>query len=205
MAYDLIPQKFLDKFYTYLATKSIIVGKGIYKNRSQKERFIEKVFHKYIGKYYVYIDKILGYLSNGNDYINIINKSYLEGSNQRNYEYSRFNNIFYYVKKYGKLSSVRYVMSNQAIGNHIEVCFDSVDACHCPTLNFIENSCFDFQFKEIKKSKYDAIKSLFVDDREEQEFTVVNYKGEKRIKKAKSFSEASYEENGTWFHCKRPY
>ena len=77
--------------------------------------------------------------------------------------------------------------------------------CHCHILNFIENSCFDFQFKEIKESEYTTIRNLFLDDREEQEFVLKNCKGEKRIKKAKSFSEASYEENGNWFHCNRPY
>jgi hypothetical protein len=202
MTYDLIPQKFIDKFYDLLATKSIVAKNN---GKSPKERFVEKVFHKYIGKYYAYIDKRLGYLTNGNDYINLINKSYLEGSNQRNYFYSRFDKVFFYVKKYGKLSGVKYVMSNKDIGNHIEVYFDSVDACHCYTLNFIENSCFDFQFKEIKKSEYEAIQNLFIDDREEHEFTVIDYKGDKKIKRAKSFSEASCVEAGNWFHCKRPY
>lgn len=168
--------KVYDSYSCFIDNKWESIRSEFTYTSSERERFVDKFFHKYIGKYIVLIDKVLtatirkygdntffssitpvskysadfDRLHYGGDKEIIVNKKM----------YLHIENFINHNKMYG--GSYITMECTDVMGNHHSYKFDMNNLAYA-------------QFEFIDKKDFDAISSMFLDDREDEEYEAERY------------------------------
>jgi hypothetical protein len=187
--YDSFELSFIEKLYKMFNKHSQAFNKKHEQYVSDRDRFVKKLFNKYVNKTFIFIDKIpylniskVGdqtYASFLNDKKSIYCHSDEMGSMMYEQLYKKV------VKRYLVISSFDAV--NTFYGNgYIQVtCYDEIgtrrqfELCH--------NNLLHMQFKEIDSETYHAVAALFADNRKDEKFKIVYHEilGSGKYKKKK--------------------
>ena len=154
---------------------------------SDRERFVGRFFKKYLGKFFILIDKeVIGYHDEVNDigYFSSVDpvSIYSSDYNEHFYHY-RGKRITRTVKKFLCVSCIRAVNTSAGSG-YIELsCYDMFGdkVKYMLDLQMLAN----MQFKEITEEEFNQMMRLFQDDRDDREFKVTRYLDADELKSRK--------------------
>ena len=186
MKYTLLDSKvagrICDAFYghsEYINEKYNAFAKATY-TCSDRERFVNKFFSKYIGKHIVLADKeIIGYASDNFMYASECVSVY--SSSAKPNIYNRGKPLYRRIKKF--LVVRGFTARNEMYGSgYIEMnCWDVFGNPFCIRLD--SYTLDQIQFREITEEAFNSVAGLFTDDRDEIPFKVTRFLDYEEIKK----------------------
>lgn len=193
MKYDMLPYKTVARVWDTFQAHSACVnekyetfkGKDNYWS-SDRERFVGRLFKLYVGKYIVFIDKLVrGYVSTygGHAFYHVCRPQSVYSNEYYRSWGTRGEPSFVSQKRYLCVTGFRAV--NEMYGSgYIEMsCVDERGSDFKVRLD--HNNMTRIQFKEIPKAEFDGIAQLFEDDREPMPFKVKRYFTYEEIKERK--------------------
>ena len=194
MKYDMFDRESVNRVLDTFEAHSLFINKKYeaFKSKdnywsSDRERFVGRFFKKYLGKFFILIDKeVIGYHDEVNDigYFSSVDpvSIYSSDYNEHFYHY-RGKRITRTVKKFLCVSCIRAVNTSAGSG-YIELsCYDMFGdkVKYMLDLQMLAN----MQFKEITEEEFNQMMRLFQDDRDEREFKVARYLDADELKSRK--------------------
>lgn len=186
--YDSFDLSFIEKLYKMFNKHSQAFNEKHEQYVSDRDRFVKKLFNKFVNKTFIFIDKVPYlriYEVENNSYATILNneKSIYCHNETASMEKDR---LYKKVeKRYLVISGFEAV--NTFYGNdYIQVtCFDVTGTQYKFELS--HNNLLDMQFKEIDSETYHAVAALFADNRKDEKFKIVYHEilGSGKYKKKK--------------------
>ena len=155
-------------------------AKGNKTNYSDRNRFVEKFFSRYIGKYIVLVDKeLIGCVGDLSVYAS--DRQSIYSSKTKLDTCCIGKPLYRTVKKYLRVGG--FSATNERYGSgYIEmVCMDIYGVVFCMRLD--GNNLHRMQFREITEEEFNGIAALFADDREDVPFKVTRFLTYEEIKK----------------------
>ena len=184
MKYDMLDKESVKRVIDTFEAHSLFINKKYeaFKSKdnywsSDRDRFVGRFFKKYLGKFFILIDKeVIGYYNEVND------SGYFSGVDPVSIYSREYNEHFYHyrgkrvtrtVKKFlyvSGISAVNTMNGSGYIGMSCHDLFgDKVD--YMLDLHMLAN----MQFKEITEEEFNQMARLFRDDRDDREFKVTRY------------------------------
>ena len=189
MKYDMIPKetvkRICDTFYNHSASvnekyNKLLSEEGTQYSKSDRDRFVERFFKKYIGTYFAMIDKNI-YAIKFNNCFSWIKPYSIFSCKQQDYiqgDYLyRTSKIYLYIQGFMAINEM------YGIGYIKMMCIDIFGKQVDVKLDY--DTLSKLQFMKIDKKEFDKLSRLFKDDREDRPFKVTRYLNEKEMKQRK--------------------